>query len=136
MNAKELLNNYNYKTATITLSRPFKNGEPKVFEIQSLSQGDFISIMGVPFIMKFLNNENVTLTDDLIEKQIDIIKKVVCAGVISVKLVTKAQTECKDDEVSVNIIDIEDLYELYNAIMEHSLGGVEKVEFFPEEPKC
>lgn len=118
------------------------------FLIQTVNPGDFLAAAGTP-LLKYWIEQGVDITDDEArakafeqmpdEKKLDLgmdnsfrdmVRDVVCAGIYSVKFVNKPQPECDSgkEELSVNLLPISDLVEIFKEIMALSKGE----EFLPE----
>lgn len=113
---EELLSGY--ETRAVTLS------SGKMFEVQSLSPGDFMSILGTPIIRRAIENQSIT--DEDLRTSLELVKEIVCLGVISVKFVNKAQYECGEGEISINRLTQDEIVELYTQIMELSIPNKEE----------
>jgi hypothetical protein len=132
-----------YETGFVTISKD------RLLEIQSLDPGDFLIILDTPFV-KMLNDKGVDVTDseavtqavnDLTDSEkMEVykqnIRKVICAGVVSVKFVDKLPQYCDPEkEVSVDRLSQDDQTIIYNAIKELSVPEevAEKASSFPDE---
>jgi hypothetical protein len=131
-----------------------KTTSGKAFEIQSLSPGEYVSMIGSP-ITKRLADAGIDVTDgntasarlrqlppdelvSLVSDAgvLDLAQHIVCKGVISINFVMKPQHECDParKEVSIDRLSIPELGELEAAIVQlgESDEDVEFVQLFRE----
>lgn len=122
-----------------------KTNSGLAFEIKGLSPGDFVIIMGSPFVKSFISagveSTDKSAAEKIVkglepERAIELIsdpdllsvaKTAICSSVLSVNFVSKPQEQCDPEqkEVSVDQLDFVDLMNLFNAIMRLSTPGVE-----------
>jgi len=138
-----------YKTCYV------KTSSGKTFEVQGLSPGDFMALIGSPLAKALigfgLDIENpleaLQKLDSLpTDQQVDLLigdsfqafaREVICTGVISLKFVDKDQRDCDKsaEEISVWLLPFQDLCEVFNAIIRLTASNEEigMVNFFREE---
>ena len=125
-----------YKTDVI------KTPSGLTFLIQTVNPGDYIAISGTPLV-KYWTDKGVDFTDtearmrsidDMSEEKKaemvldadfqEIAKNVVCAGVYSLNLVNKPQSQAISDreELSVDLLPLADMFHLFTEIMKLSQG--------------
>lgn len=142
-----------YRTAiVITPGNDPEQPDGWKFMIQSIVPGNFIVALDTP-VLNMLVDKGTDFSDPLdIKEKIesipdedkiklvndksfdDMMKDVVIAGVISMKLVRKAQIFCtEEDEVSIDLIPKEDLNLLYQEIMKLSVPKELADKFFSTE---
>ena len=138
-----------YKTA-ITKT-PGIDEEGFTFMIQTIVPGNFIGMVGLP-VFQMLADEDIDLGDpDSIKDGLDkinhekateilsdesfdnMMRSIVCAGVIKPKIVDKPQYECEANEVSINQLPMEDFTLLFKEIMVLSVPKELADKFFLSE---
>lgn len=125
------------------------------FEIRAISPGDFLLYLGSP-MLKALADSGIDVGEpgavsqavadmstgeavDVITKGdlVELARRNVCAGVISLNFVMKPQGECDDSkqETSVFLLSVIDAVDLYTAIVHFSVGDedVDMVQTFRGE---
>ena len=131
-----------YKTGIVKAS----SGE--TFEIQCVSPGDFLLSTGSPLIQA-ISEGGIDLTDeagvkkvieefssgealDLVtdEDFLELAKKIVIRGIISINFVDKKQNECRKrkKEVSIDLLPMQDVLDVYTAIMNLSVSEEDTAE--------
>lgn len=134
-----------------------KTASGRAFEIEALSPGGFLLSVGSPLIQTLttqgLNTETadkgavenfvagLTLEQQIAlvseEKFLTSVKRIVCAGVISINFVEKPQgdVDTATKEVSIDLLSMQELLSLYTAIINLSLpeAEVRDVQLFREE---
>ena len=130
---EDLISNYS-TSFTTTISG-------NTFEIQKIDPGTYMSITGSPLI-QVLSESDIDLSNrEEVEQAIDelpdeeklqyvqtdefllFMRKVVCAGIVSLNFVCKRQNQCNrmKKELSIDLLSGNDLMELYNTIMAMSI---------------
>ena len=147
--ASDLVKNYQIHIVELT---NHSEDNPRKFEIQSVSAGDFYAEFGTP-ILALLAEKDVDITDKdavgdyinnemstsdraklgLLDENFAKMRRIICQGVVSVAFVVKNQIDCEDDEVSVNLLSALEQIELFNAIIRLSVPEVDANLFRPND---
>jgi len=139
----------NYETSIVTTT------SGKTFEIQSITPGVYFLITGTPLMgilsEKGLDVQNAEERQKAIEElsdeeklefitndgYIEFMQRTCCAGIVSVNFVMKRQRQCNKfkKEVSIDLLEGNDLFELFTAIMNISASesAGDLVETFQSE---
>lgn len=138
-----------YETSIITTT------SGKVFEIQSITPGAYFLITGAP-LMNILTEKGIDAQsieerqkaiEELSDEEklefvtndgyIEFMQRTCCAGIVSVNFVMKRQRQCNKfkKEVSIDLLEGNDLFEVFSAIMEISASesAGDLVETFQSE---
>lgn len=113
-----------YRTGVITTTMG------RSFEIRSIDPKTMLLTRGSAFLPAFTdfmeNPEPEKIGDPEIS---DFIKDVVCRCVTSLKFVKKPLEECSDDETPLEVLDLDELVEIFSAVMEMVSSEDEKDEW-------
>ena len=139
----------NYETSIVTTT------SGKIFEIQSITPGAYFLMTGTP-LMGILSEkgldaqtaeERQKVIEELSDEEklefvtndgyIEFMQRTCCAGIVSVNFVMKRQRQCNKfkKEVSIDLLEGNDLLEVFSAIMNISVSesAGELVETFQSE---
>ena len=149
--ANDLVKNYQIH---ITQLKTHSESNPRRFEIQSVSAGDFYAEFGSP-ILALLAEKDVDITDKdavdnyiqnemtlaekaklgLLDENFKKMRRIICQGVISIQFSVNNQIDCEDDEVSVHLLSALEQIELFNAIIRLSVPEVDANLFRADNPE-
>ena len=134
-----------YQTETITLS------SGRIFEIQSISPGEFAVSSGSPLVQKLVAS-GINLEDDDYEEKaqeymtasitdeewLDIIlseehktqiARVLTSGIISIKFLARRQSDCPEGYASIDNLTLQEQSELFVAILNLSVSEEDSDSF-------
>lgn len=128
-----------YETLIVTTT------SEKVYEIQPISPGAYFLTTGTPLLDtltekglsegsiedrqqafdELSDNEKMSIVSN--DDYLEYVQRVCCAGIVSVNFVMKRQRDCNriKKEVSIDLLDANDLFEIFGRVMEMSASESE-----------
>ena len=117
-----------YRTGVITTTLG------RSFEIKSIDPKTMLLTRGSAFLPAFTDFMDNPEPEKIGDPEIsDFIKDVVCFSVTSLKFVKKSLEECSDEETPLEVLDIDEIIEIFSAVMEmvSSEDETEEWSFLP-----
>ena len=105
------------------------------FGIKSIDPKTMLLTRGSAFLPAFTDFMDEPSPDKIGNPEIsDFIKDVVCLSVTSLNLVKKSLEECTEEETPLEVLDLDEMVEIFSAVMEmvSSEDEIEEWSFLPE----